>query len=35
MIIFLTYSKGTLKTEADILSGVNFVSVAFKHKQKQ
>lgn len=35
IVLFISYHKGTLKTKADILSGVNFISVALKHKQKQ
>lgn len=34
IVIFISSNKGTLKTKADILSGVNFISVALKHKQK-
>lgn len=30
----ISYNKGALKTKAVILLGVNFISVALKHKQK-
>lgn len=33
-LLCISYHKGTLKTKADMLSGVNFISVALKHKQK-
>lgn len=34
IVIFIRYNEGALKTKADISSGVNFISVALKHKQK-